>query len=98
MKGIIGYWEVWHFALSMILFMWIYMGRIPFDIMWMKLNRDPYKHLTFLIVMGIALLWEFGESFFGQGNYVDVKHFLLNSYKDMAMAFIGSLICVGLLD
>jgi len=78
------------------LFMWIYIGRFPFDLMWKIIGREPFKQLTFGIVLGIALLWEVGESFFGQDNYLDIKHFLLNSYKDMAMAALGSLVCIVL--
>jgi len=94
MKSIIGYWEVWHFALAIILFMWVYIGRFPFDLFWKVIGRDPFKQLTLYIVMGIALLWEIGEAFFGLGAYLDFKHFLLNSYKDLGVALIGSLICI----
>ncbi len=98
MRSIIGYWEVWHFALAMILFMWIYKGRPPFDLMWMKLNREPYKQLTFLLVLGVAVLWEIGEALLGLSAYSGFKHFLLNSYKDLGMALVGSLVCIILLD
>lgn len=98
MKNIIGYWEVWHFALALVLFMWIYMGRPPFDLMWMKIGRDPYKQLTFLLVLGMALGWEIIELLTGLEAYSGVKHFVLNSYKDMGMALLGSFLCVLMLD
>ena len=97
MKNIIGYWEVWHFALAIILFMWIHIGRFPWDLLWKVIGRDPQKQLTFILVMGIAIGWEIGEGFFGLSAYSGFKHFLLNSYKDIGMALLGSLVCIVLL-
>ena len=81
----IGYWEVWHLVLSMPLFMIAY-------------RLVGYKQMAFLIVIAIAVLWEVAEFFWNLKAYKDFKHFLLNSYKDLLMALIGNLICVGLLE
>ncbi len=81
----IGYWEVWHLVLAMILFMIAY-------------RFVGYKQMAFLIVIAVAVLWEIAEYFWNIKAYKDKKHFLLNSYKDLGMALIGSLICIGLLE
>jgi len=77
----IGYWEVWHFALAMILYMGLY-------------RYIDHKQLCFIIVMGVALLWEIAEYFWNLKAYKDKRHFLLNSYKDLGMALIGSVIFI----
>jgi hypothetical protein len=84
MQKIIGYWEVWHLVLAMILYMALY-------------RFIDHKQLCTIIVMGVALLWEVAEYFWNLKAYKDKKHFILNSYKDMAMALIGSLACITLL-
>jgi hypothetical protein len=80
----IGYWEVWHLVLAIILYMGLY-------------KFIEHKQLCFIIVMGIAVGYEVGEYFWNLKAYKDTKHFLLNSYKDLGMALIGSLVCVVLL-
>lgn len=85
MKKFIGYWEVWHLVLALILYMGLY-------------RFIDNKQLCMIIVMGIALVWEVAEFFWNLAAYKSVKHFLLNSYKDIGMALIGSLICIGLLE
>ena len=85
MKKFIGYWEVWHLVLAMILYIGLY-------------RFIDHKQLCLTIVMGTAVLWEVAEFFWNLSAYKSVKHFLLNSYKDVLMALIGSLICVGLLE
>ncbi len=84
----IGYWEVWHFALSMILFMGLY-------------RFLEHKQLCFIIVIGVALLWEVGEWIYekiiGYKSYGNVYNFKENALKDLGVALIGSLICIILL-
>ena len=80
----IGYWEVWHLVLAMILYMGLY-------------RFIEHKQLCMMVVMGVAILWEVLEYFWNLKAYKDKRHFLLNSYKDLGMALIGSLVCVGLL-
>ena len=85
MKKIIGYWEVWHLVLAMVLYLGLY-------------RFIDHKQLCMIIVMGVAVLWEVSEYFWNLKAYKDFRHFLLNSYKDLLMALIGSIICVGLLE
>ena len=80
----IGYWEVWHLVLAMILYLGLY-------------RFIEHKQLCFLIVLGVALLWEIAEYFWNLKAYKDKRAFVVNSYKDMLMALAGSLICVILL-
>ena len=83
LSSIIRYWEVWHLVLSFPAFLIVY--------------RFFDKQRSFFAVMGLAMLWEIVEYFTGLNAYSNVKHFLLNSYKDLGMALIGCLICITLL-
>jgi len=89
MKKLIGYWEVWHLALSMPAFM-----------IAMKFLHTKQKAI--IAVMTLALLWEIGEWIYekstGYKSYSgSVYNFKKNVLKDLLMALIGSLICIGLL-
>jgi len=80
----ISKWEVWHLALSIIFFMGLY-------------RFIDSKQVCFLLVVGVAVLWEIAEYFWNLKSYKNFKAFLLNSYKDIGMALIGALICAMLL-
>jgi hypothetical protein len=90
MKKLFGYWEVWHIVLAMMLYMIFYR--------YIDIESYDVKHVCFLLVMGIALLWEIAEYFWNLKAYTDSRHYLINSFKDMLAALIGSTICVLLLQ
>jgi len=89
MRKLIGYWEVWHLALSMPAFM------IAF-----KLFETKQKAV--IAVMVLALLWEVGEWMYEKSTRYksysgSVYNFKKNTLKDLGMALIGSMICISLL-
>jgi len=89
LKSVIGYWEVWHLALSMPAFM-------------IAIRFFHTEQKAFMAVMALALLWEIGEWIYekstGYKSYNgSVYNFKKNSLKDLLMALIGSLICISLL-
>ncbi len=91
LRSLFGYWEVWHIVLATWLFMAIYFARFPFNYYWKLINRRPFKQLTFLTVLAIAVIWEVLESQWNTQSYPNVKAFVLNSYKDLLAAVVGSL-------
>jgi len=89
MIKLIGYWEVWHLALSMPAFM-------------VALKFLETKQKAVIAVMSLALLWEVGEWIYekstGYKSYGgSVYNFKKNTLKDLAMALIGSIVCIALL-
>ena len=89
MIKLIGYWEVWHLALSMPAFM-------------IAIRLLETKQKAVMAVMALALLWEVGEWIYekstGYKSYSgSVYNFKKNSLKDLGMALIGSIVCIALL-
>lgn len=91
LKNIFGYWEVWHIVLAT----WLY-------IIFFQFVYNGHKQLSFLSVIGVAIVWEVIEYFWEQHKNFesyngDKKAFFVNSMKDMLAALVGSLVCIGLL-
>jgi len=89
MIRLIGYWEVWHLALSMPAFM-------------IAIRLLETKQKAVMAVMALALLWEVGEWVYekstGYKSYSgSVYNFKKNALKDLLMALIGSIVCIALL-
>ena len=89
MQRLIGYWEVWHLALSMPAFM-------------IAIKFLHTKQKAVMAVMALALLWEVGEWIYEKSTRYksyggDVYNFKKNALKDLGMALIGSVICIALL-
>jgi hypothetical protein len=94
LRSLFGYWEVWHVVLATWLFMWIYFARFPMNYLWKLIGRIPFKQLTFLIVIAIAILWEILEAQWNLKSYPNFRAFLLNSYKDLLAALVGSVVSI----
>ena len=91
LKKIFGYWEVWH----MVLATWLY-------IIFFQFVFNGHKQLSFLAVLGVALLWEIVEYFYEHNKNFESyggerKAFFVNSMKDMLAALVSCLVCTGLL-
>lgn len=91
LKKIFGYWEVWHIVSAT----WLY-------IIFFQFVYDGHKQLSFLSVIGVAIIWEVIEYFWEQHKNFESyggnkKVFFVNSMKDLLAALVGSLACVGLL-
>ena len=91
LKSIFGYWEMWH----MVLATWLYL-------IFFQFAYNGHKQLSFLTVMGIAVLWEVAEYLWESAKDFksykgDKKAFFVNSMKDLGAALVSCLVCTGLL-
>ena len=55
------------------------------------------KKYSLMVVMGIAVVYEFITYFFELDNYMNIKHWKLDTLMDLGAALISCMVCILLL-
>ena len=84
-QKIIDYWSMWHLLLATYAFLIAYFR--------IKLN----KQVSFLAVLGLAIVYEASEWIWNTGAYASSKAMLLNCAVDVGMALLALFVTVLIL-